>query len=397
MNNSIVYLPKGMRAGGVNCGVRINRPDLGLIVSDLPATAAGVYTQNTAKAACVLYCQKITPASDVRAIVVNSGQANAATGILGEKNNLLMAQACAQVLGVRSKQVLTLSTGLIGVHLAVERINEALPLLVQNNLSNQVDTFSEAIITTDLVTKKISRQVVLSGGTVTVTGVAKGSGMIHPNMATMLGHLLCDVALSPQQGQAMLQQAVDRSFNMISVDGEMSTNDTVLLLANGASGVACPVNSPDEQRLQQAFNEVCTYLAKAIVRDGEGASKLIEVKVSGAPSLAIAIKAARGLTVGPLFKSAMHGEDPNWGRIYARLGAEGVPVELMNLMDIEVQGSKVFQHGAPIPFDYLSVRNALHTSEQFVAINFNCGNHQAIAWGCDLTKKYVAINAEYST
>lgn len=389
-------LPKGFFASGVNSGVRAYRPDVGLIVSDSDMTAAGVFTQSEAKAAPVLWSQKLVPSKKIRAVITNSGQANAATGELGIANNLLMVNATAAVVGCAPEEVLVASTGMIGVHLNVELINKALPELAAR-VTNTAEHFANAILTTDLVPKTISTTLKLSGGEITITGIAKGSGMIHPNMATMLGYILTDAKLDPQAAHTFLKTAVDLSFNMVSVDGDTSTNDCAFLLANGASGV--DVLSADDVALFQAtVTELSQLLAQAIARDGEGATKLIEINLHGGSDVMLARKAARGLTVSPLFKCAIHGEDPNWGRILARLGAEGIPAAQLNQMTLKLQGEEIFVNGAPIFFDRDKVRGLLRSDTVLVEILFP--NEAVVpvvkAWGCDFSKKYVDINADYN-
>lgn len=387
-------LPKGFTASGVNCGVRRYRPDVGLIISEPAAVTSGVFTKNECKAAPILYSQALLPSESVHAIITNSGQANAATGMMGITNNKEMAFAVATELECLPRQVLTASTGVIGQHLDVEKIKNAIPELVER-AQETAEGFALAILTTDLVPKTVTETVELSGGTVRITGICKGSGMIHPNMATMLGYLLTDVKLSVEQAQTYLKDATDLSFNMISVDGDTSTNDCVFLMANGASGVGL-ATADDVAKFRKALNEVAQVLAQAIAIDGEGATKLIEVTLKGAPEVAMARKAARGVTISPLIKSAMHGEDPNWGRILARLGAEGVPAAILEKMDLRMQGKLLFENGAPVAFNRDEARQTLKANKIEVEISLKSGDIEVTAWGCDLSKKYVDINAEYS-
>jgi glutamate N-acetyltransferase / amino-acid N-acetyltransferase len=394
-NMNVTRLPLGFKASGINCGVRRYRPDLALIVSETPCVAAGVFTLNECKAAPVTYCQSIVPNDSIRAIVTNSGQANAATGPEGVENNLRMAEGVAKELGCQTNQVLTASTGVIGQQLALQKILYAVPELVRRTTSD-ADLFSLAILTTDLVPKTASKEVTLSGGRVRITGVCKGSGMIHPNMATMLGYIFTDVILTPEMAQKYLKRAVDLSFNRISVDGDCSTNDSVFLMANGNSNVALK-GSEDEELFFQALVDVGQALAKKIAIDGEGATKLIEVSLTGSPTQEIADKATRGITVSPLIKTAIHGEDPNWGRILARIGAEGVPAAAIEKMVLHVQGEMLFENGRPTTFDRAQVRELLKSNVVKIEIALNSGNFNSVAWGCDLSKKYVEINTEYTT
>lgn len=389
-----VDLPQGFLASGINSGVRRYRPDLGLILSDRPCVAAGTFTRNSLKAAPVLYSRELLPADNIRAIVCNSGQANAATGSEGLEDNLTFANNVAHVLGIESNQVLVASTGVIGVRLLLDTLRPALPTAAKS-FSNSINQFGLSIMTTDLEPKFCREEITLSGGVVVVTGAAKGSGMIHPNMGTMLGFILTDAIVEKKWLDQELRRIVDESFNMISVDGETSTNDTVFALANGAAGVAATTVA-DRQALSEGIQKVAAQLAIAIARDGEGASKLITVNVSGASSAAEAKEAARSITTSPLIKSAMHGEDPNWGRILARLGFAGVAPVSFERLRLELQGVCVFDQGKPQAFDRADARQRLHADNVVVEIDLKNGEHRATAWGCDLTKRYVEINTEYS-
>ena len=388
-------LPKGFLAGGINSGVRRYRPDLGILLSEKPAVCVGVFTLNECKAAPILYSQALLPAKNIRAIITNSGQANAATGALGVKTNLQMAAAAAKVIGCKSEQVITASTGVIGVQMDIEKIESATPEMIERANEN-AESFALAILTTDLVPKTVTTTVALAGGNIRITGISKGSGMIHPNMATMLGYIMTDVELDPGVAQSLLKEATDVSFNMISVDGDSSTNDCVYLMANGATGVALK-NDADMKTFKAALIDISQFLAKSIARDGEGATKLVQVDIANCSGLELAKKAARGVTLSPLIKSAIHGEDPNWGRILARLGSEGVPAASLNKMNHKLQGVLVFQDGAPAKFDRPEVRALLKRELVNIEIDLKSGNANATAWGCDLSKKYVEINTEYST
>ncbi len=326
--------------------------------------------------------------------MTNSGQANAATGTDGILRNQQLVETLAGQLKISPSEVLIASTGVIGQALDLEKILPAIPELVER-VQETAEGFAVAILTTDLVPKSVSTEVKLSGGVVRITGICKGSGMIHPNMATMLGYMLTDVQLDAPTAQDYLKKVTDVSFNMISVDGDSSTNDCCFLLANGASGVALS-SADDQQRFFAALQDIAIFLAQSIAADGEGATKLIEVQVSGASDLDIARKAARGVTLSPLVKTAIHGEDPNWGRILARLGAEQVPTEQLGRMNLRIQGTEIFSDGQPCAFDRAGVRQLLKQSRIQIEINLNSGAHTATAWGCDLSKKYVDINTEYS-
>jgi len=389
-----IPLPKGFLASGVNCGVRRYRPDIGMIISEIPAVAAGVFTLNECKAAPVLYSQALLPADNVRAIFTNSGQANAATGSEGVEKNLMMVSAAAKALGCDQNQVLVASTGKIGEQLDTDKILPAMQELV-DRANDSAESFATAILTTDLVPKTVTNTVQLSGGQIRITGISKGSGMIHPNMATMLGYILTDAKITKQYASELVKKTADVSFNMISVDGDSSTNDCSFLMANGASGVELKTDE-DFQKFSYAVEEISIFLAKAIAADGEGATKLIEVQVQNCSQLDLARKAARGVTLSPLVKTAIHGEDPNWGRILARLGAEGVPAAELQAMSLKLQNVEIFANGRPVSFVRDELKALLRQSIVTVTIDLKSGPHQATAWGCDLSKKYVDINTEYS-
>lgn len=388
------YLPKGFYAGGINCGVRRYRPDLGIILSDTPCVAVGLWTQNTCKAAPVKYCEDILPASNIRAIITNSGQANAATGPQGILDNQAMAWCVAEHLRCDPTQVLTASTGVIGEPLSMDKIIHGIPRLL-NSVTQIAEKFALAILTTDLVPKTVRKELQLSCGTITLTGICKGSGMIHPNMATMLGYILTDAKLNQTESKEILVNATDKSFNMISVDGETSTNDSVFLLANGASGV--PIDSKEDfDRVHTAVEEMAIVLAKSIASDGEGASKRIEVHVKGTPDVALAKQIARDLTISPLLKTALYGESPNWGRILARVGAQQIKEDLLASCRISIEECPVY----PVPKTPLlqeRLSNLMKGDDITICLDFSSGPGCATAWGCDLTEKYIKINAEYLT
>ncbi|MBX7231082.1 MAG: bifunctional glutamate N-acetyltransferase/amino-acid acetyltransferase ArgJ [Bdellovibrionales bacterium] len=388
-------LPPGFTCSGINSGVRRYRPDLGIIISTEPAVVAGVYTKNECKAVPIRYCQRLLPAQNIKAIVTNSGQANAATGALGEENNLKMAEAVAKKLNCQTSQVLTASTGVIGIQLEIDKIVGGVEELVERQ-GHTAEPFALAILTTDLVPKTVSTEVELSGGRVHITGICKGSGMIHPNMGTMLGYFLTDAELSIPEAVHLLTEATDNSFNMVSVDGETSTNDCAFLMANGVSGVRL-ANLSDEKKFLKALEDVAQVLAKSIARDGEGATKLIEVQILNAPTLPMARQAARGLVMSSLVKTAIHGCDPNWGRILARLGADQVSKDCLSKMELRIQDILVYQKETPLSVDLSGLRNQLKSDTVLIQVDFNSGDFNATAWGCDMSKKYVEINAEYTT
>jgi len=387
-------LPKGFLASGVNCGVRRYRPDIGILISEVPAVVAGVFTLNECKAAPVGYSQQLLPADNIIAILTNSGQANAATGAEGVEKNLMMVSAAAKSLNCDTKQVLVASTGVIGVQLAIDKILPSIPELV-SRANDRAESFATAILTTDLVPKTVTAVVELSAGAVRITGISKGSGMIHPNMATMLGYILTDAKITKVHAAELIKKTADVSFNMISVDGESSTNDCCFLMANGASGIELKT-AEDIVKFETVVEEIGIFLAKSIAADGEGATKLIEVEIKGSDDLILAKKAARGVTLSPLIKTAIHGEDPNWGRILARLGAEQIPAQQLDKMTLRLQHVLLFEKGQPVAFSRDEVRALLRQDQVKIEIDLKSGPYSATAWGCDLSRKYVEINAEYS-
>lgn len=387
-------LPNGFLTSGINCGVRKYRPDLGLILSQSPATTVGVFTQNELKASPIRYSQSLLPSNKIYAIITNSGQANAATGKLGDIHNFEMAEAVATTLGCSPQQILTASTGVIGKQLEIDKIKNAIPELYERCVDN-AEAFALAILTTDLVPKTAFIDIPLSKGVVRITGICKGSGMIHPNMATMLGFILTDASLTEVQAQNLLSKSNDKSFNMISVDGDSSTNDCVFMMSNGQS--ECTIDNQDDfEKFETALLLIMQTLAKSIARDGEGATKLIEVNLRNATSSSIARKAARGITLSPLVKTAIHGEDPNWGRIVARIGGEGVPIEAIEKMELRIQNTLVFNHGCAVDFNRDELKKLLRRDTISIDIDLQSGWHHAQAWGCDLSRKYIDINTEYS-
>jgi glutamate N-acetyltransferase / amino-acid N-acetyltransferase len=403
-----VTAPKGFKAGGIAAGLKPSgSPDLALIVSDVDAIAAGVFTTSQVKAACVDYCrQRLQARPTARAILCNAGQANAATGEQGWADAVESAQLAGQALGVSPESVLVASTGVIGQRIKMEQLRSGIPKLVETLSDDGSDAAANAIVTTDLVTKSIALELMLDGRPVRIGGICKGSGMIHPNMATMLAFVTCDAAISPHLWQDMVSRAADKSFNQITVDGDTSTNDSLIALANGESRTAA-ITEPgaEADKLEAALTEVCMHLAKAIARDGEGATCLIEVRVSGAADDASARQIARTVAGSSLFKSAVFGRDPNWGRIAAAAGRAGVPFEQDNLR-VQLGEFLLMEHGQPLPFDRAAasayMKQAatgayLKEDTVLVAIDIGNGSGSGMAWGCDLSYDYVKINAEYTT
>lgn len=391
-----VTSPKGFQAGAVAAGIKKNGAlDLCLLQSERPATAAGVFTTNKVRAAPVLVSQERLSRGTAQAIIVNAGNANCCTGRQGMADALEMAELAAHQLGVPANDVLVASTGVIGVHLPMEKIRSGVTRIELSRSGGSAA--ARSIMTTDTFPKECAVALELGGATVTIGGMAKGSGMIHPNMATMLAFITTDAAVEPDFLGTAVRHATEISFNMISVDGDTSTNDTFVVLANGAAGNS-PIRrgTPAAERFQQALNTVAIDLAKAIARDGEGATKLIEVVVEGAGSETDARRAARAVVSSSLFKAAVYGADPNWGRILCALGYSGAEVDASRT-DIRIGDVWLMRAGEIQPFDRQYAVAQMAGPEVYVYANLNLGPASARAWGCDLTERYVDINGRYTT
>ena len=393
-------IPKGFRFGGVAAGLKPQRRDLALVVSDHPAAAAGVFTVNRAPAAPVQDARGRVPAEGMRAVLANSGNANALTGPAGLDDVAVIRSAVADALGIQKRAVLTCSTGVIGVRLPAMKVVTALPALVEQ-LGDHPDLAADAIMTTDTRPKMAAREVVLGGKSAVVSAVCKGSGMLAPQLATTLCILVTDAAVTPPALQAMLGRAVQDTLEMVSVDGEMSTNDSVIALANGLAGnPRIAEDSPDAAVLEAAIADLLGEMARAMAADGEGATRMVEVVVEGAPSREAARDCARAVASSPLVKAALFGSDPNWGRILAtvgaRAGSRGWPLDPFGAL-VALQGITVFARGAPVDFDREDLRARMRDSRVDVRIELSSGTDRAVAWGCDLSYDYVKINADYAS
>ena len=388
--------PQGFIAGATACGIKKSGLDLCVIASERPAFAAGVFTTNKVKAAPVLLCQEHLRHGRARAVVVNSGNANACTHEQGAADALEMARLTAEKLGIAPSEVLVASTGVIGVHLPMAKVREGIGAVRLSREGGQ--EAAKAIMTTDTRPKTCAVRLDVGGRTVTIGGMAKGSGMIHPNMATMLAFVTTDAAVTDSGFlRACLLEAADRSFNLISVDGDTSTNDTLILLANGAAGNdPIRASTPAAAAFQDGLNCVTAELAKAVARDGEGATKLIEVRVRGAATQEDARKAARAVVCSNLVKSAVYGADPNWGRILCAAGYSGAEVD-QERADIAVGHVQLMKDGQILPFDRRQASAQFAGTDVFIFVDLHLGDAEAVAWGCDLTEAYVDINAKYTT
>jgi glutamate N-acetyltransferase/amino-acid N-acetyltransferase len=385
----------GFLAGAVRAGIKSKDEfDLAILCSEVPCTAAGIFTTNQIKSAPVILSQRHITKGRAQAILANSGCANACTGEPGLADALEMAKLTAAQLGIASEAVLVASTGVIGVPLPMDKIRTGIPKIKATRGGGH--DFCRAMMTTDTRPKELAVQVDSKGTKFTMGGVAKGAGMIHPNMATMLCFIATDAAVNADFLQAALHKAAEGTFNMLSIDGDTSPSDCVLLLANGLAGNE-PIDFNNGGTFQETLTAVCTHLAKSVARDGEGATKLIEVKVEGAEDQIWARHAARTIAGSPLVKAAIHGNDPNWGRIVAALGRSGARVS-EDKLDVYLNDICVMRQGRPAPFSKAEMISTLSSSDNvLIRLCLNLGDGQATAWGCDLSEEYVRINSAYTT
>lgn len=392
-----VTTPKGFKAGGLHCGIKKKRLDLGYIYSVEPATTAGVYTTNLFQAPpLVVTQQSIEKEKKIQAILVNSGNANACTGEQGYQDALQMQKMFAEQLSIPNHYVAVTSTGVIGVHLPMEKIKDGAEQILQEEHQG-AHLFEQAILTTDTGIKNVCVQIEIEGKVITIAGAAKGSGMIHPNMATMLGFITTDAAVGYDDLSFALKSVTNQTFNMITVDGDTSTNDMVLVMANGAAGNSeLTTSHPNWSLFLQGLKTVSESLAKQIARDGEGATKLIEVHVNGAPSIETARAVGKSIISSNLVKTAIYGTDANWGRIVCAIGYSGQEVNPTTL-NISLGTIKVVESGLPYPFDEDEAKAYLENENVHIFVDLNQGAFSATAWGCDLTYDYVKINASYRT
>ncbi len=390
--------PGGFLAGATYAGLKTyseDKLDLGIILSESPCTVAGVFTTNAIRSPSVTVTQENVNAGPVRALIVNAGIANTCVGEQGYTDAKEMTTLTARRLGLQPDEVLVCSTGVIGVELPMSLIRTGVE---QIDLSTDGGhAVARAMMTTDTHPKEVAVRFELDGRQIDMGGVVKGSGMIHPNMATMLSFVTTDAAVDKAFLQATLKEIADASFNMMTVDGDSSTNDTVLVMANGRAGNA-PINeeSPGADTFKEALLQVCVHLAKELARDGEGASRMITVDIAGAATVSDARIAARTIAGSSLVKSAVYGADPNWGRILMALGRSGAAVQ-ENKVDLFVNGVCIMQGGLPIPFHRDAVVALMRGPEVTFRLQLGLGDGDATAWGCDLTEEYVIINSAYTT
>ncbi|MDP4162866.1 MAG: bifunctional ornithine acetyltransferase/N-acetylglutamate synthase [Bacillota bacterium] len=388
--------PKGFKAGGLHCGIKKKRLDLGWLYSDVPASVAGVYTTNLFQAAPLIVTQEsIAIENKIQAVLVNSGNANACTGEEGLKNALEMRDSFARSLGIEHHYVAVTSTGVIGEQLPIDKIKNGIDQIdVSNNGDGQ---FENAILTTDTTVKNLALTLEIDGKEVVIGGAAKGSGMIHPNMATMLGFVTTDALIEPGALHVALKEVTNQSFNMITVDGDTSTNDMVLVLANGlAENQVLSPKHPEWKAFLAGLKMVCEELAKMIARDGEGATKLIEVEVAGALEKETAAAISKTIVGSSLVKTAIFGSDANWGRIVCAVGYSGKKID-PSKVTVKIGPITVVENGMPQQFNEALAKAYLDNELIKIFVNLHEGEAKAVAWGCDLTYDYVRINASYRT
>ena len=395
-------LPRGFRFAATACGLKkTGALDLALLSSDVPASAAAVFTQNLVVAAPVVVSKAHLKASKgrMRAVIVNAGNANCATGVVGYAASVRTVQETARHLRCRPEEVFVCSTGVIGVPLPVDKVLRALSGITKNRRpsARSFAEFSLAICTTDTRPKTAAAWFKMAGKRIHLVGCSKGAGMIHPNMATTLAFVATDANISPSLLQRTLREVISRTFNAISIDGDTSTNDTLLVLANGASGApAIKAGSTAHRAFTKALEEVCQSLALQIVADGEGAQRVIEIEVRGAKTESAARRIAETIATSPLVKTAFAGGDPNWGRVFAAAGRAGVKFD-PDRVDIHMAGIPVLRRGQPVDFNERAASNRLLEKEVQVTVNLHAGRSTARYWTCDFTAEYVRINASYRT
>lgn len=386
-----INAPYGFKSAGINCGIKEGKKDLALIYSKAPCKIAGTFTKNRIKAAPVQLNIKRVAKGKGQAVIINTGNANCCTGKRGYDDAVKMAELTAKELGVPGETVLVCSTGIIGRYLPMDKIVAGIPVIAAKLSSENFMDAAEAIMTTDLVTKHIAVELNVGKKKVTIGAICKGSGMIQPNMATMLCFISTDALISLQFMKKALKTAVSQSFNCITVDGDMSTNDTVLLMANGLAGNEEISVRKYGKQFQEALNFVCRVLARKIVRDGEGATKFVSICVQNAKTTRDAEKAARAIANSPLVKTAIYGENPNWGRIMSSIGASGVLFE-PSKVNISINRLQVVKSGGRAVYDDQDARAIMKQKEISIAADLAYGKAMAEIWTCDFSHKYVDIN-----
>ena len=397
IENGTVTSVEGFQASGIHCGIKKRKKDLALIYSDAPCSAAGTFTLNKVKAASILISKKIIEQRNkIKAVLVNSGNANACTGEQGHSDALTIQNYCAAKLGIKTDEVLVSSTGVIGQLLPMEVIKKGINKITNSlSCSGGMDA-AEAIMTTDLRLKSYALKIKLTRGEIRIGGICKGSGMIMPNMATMLAFLTSDAEIDQPLLQELLLKSVNKTFNKITVDGDTSTNDMVILLANGNSGISIQKDSEDYNHFSDGLNIICEEMAKSIIVDGEGATKLIKVIVNNAKTVSDADTIARSIANSPLVKTAFNGADANWGRIISAAGKSGADFNPLNT-NIYFDDLPVMLAGYKIVIDEEKASEILNKDNFSISLNLNEGECSTTWWTCDFSQEYIKINANYRT
>jgi len=400
MKNTTVTAPKGFLAAGISCGIKISgKKDIGIIACPSGAKVAGVFTTNKVVSAAVTVCKQHIKTGNAEAVVANAGVANTCTGKLGLKNAETMCQTAAQLIDAKANQVLIASTGIIGHQLPMDKISGGIILAAAQLSSSQKagNDFAQAIMTTDTCCKQAFKIVSIGGTKISIAGTAKGAGMVGPNMATTLCFITTDADIAKPLLQKALKDAVGNSLNKLTVDGHQSTNDTAIILASGLAGNK-PIAKVDSQynKFAAALAALATDLAKQMALDAEGATRMFTIVVNGASSKADAAKAARAVANYDLVKCAIHGGDPNWGRIICAVGSCGVKINL-NKLSCSIGNIAVFKNGLPVKFDPKKVSKIITQKEHTITVNLGAGKFSDFCYGCDLSKEYVTINADYHT
>jgi glutamate N-acetyltransferase/amino-acid N-acetyltransferase len=393
--NALTF-PGGFKAAGVACGIKDDSRDIMLLLADRICASAGVFTKNHVKAAPVIYSQNIVKSGQAQAVVINSGVANACTGDEGMQKCVEMAQATAENTGIPAEMVLVCSTGVIGRQLPMDKIKNGIAHASHSLSVTGGHAAALAIMTTDTHPKEISVTVVTNEGEIKIGGVAKGSGMIAPNMATMLSVITTDAQIDPEILQNILSRVVDRTYNCVTVDGDTSTNDTVLMLASGVTNIRMEQGTEELALFEDGLLKLASELAKMIARDGEGATKLVEITVAGATDSKSAAVIARTIANSPLVKTAIFGNDPNWGRVLAAAGRAGILFDQYRV-DLDFAGIPVVRNGQPVAFDKPAAIQTMKSKEVKILLTLGEGAFEATVWTCDFSYDYVRINADYTT
>ena len=397
IDNGSITSVNGINAAGINCGLKKEKKDLALIFSEVPCNVAGTFTLNKVIAAPLVVSKNlIKQQNKVKAVLINSGNANACTGTAGFSNALDAQSCCAKKLSINPSEVIVSSTGVIGKQLPMDKLKSGIDDIVNHLSENGGLNAAEAILTTDLKRKPFAVKVKLSGGEVTIGGICKGSGMIMPNMATMLAFLATDASIEQPVLQKLLSSSVNNSFNKISVDGETSTNDMVILMENGLSKITVKENSEDYNKFSSALLAICQEMAKAIAADGEGATKLITISINNAKTKKDADTIARAVANSPLFKTAMNGNDANWGRILSVAGNSGVDFT-PEKVSIKFDDMTILEPNYSVNFDEEKAKKLLNKEQVKVSVDLNEGNQSATWWTCDYSEGYIKINSSYRT